>query len=37
VFGLGDSNAWTMTSAGGLIVSFRLADRWWTARAGAPA
>jgi hypothetical protein len=37
VFGLGDPNAWTMTSAGGLIVSFRLADRWWTARAGAPA
>jgi hypothetical protein len=32
--GAGDSYGWTMIAAGSWIVSFRVADRWWTARVG---
>jgi hypothetical protein len=32
--GAGDSYGWTMIAAGGWIVSFRIADRWWTDRVG---
>lgn len=37
LLGASDSGGWTMISAGALIVSFRIADRWWATRAGAPA
>lgn len=37
VLGAGATDGWTMISAGALIVSFRIADRWWAARAGATA
>jgi hypothetical protein len=32
--GAGGSYGWTMIAAGSWIVSFRVADRWWTARVG---